>query len=644
LLPPVDRVTADDQAQSSEILIMKKNRKQPQTASSPSRTASIRQHTFAWACCVLLGLAACGGQGPDASADVAASAAASLDDRRASAEAGPEHHTVIAQRLAQATQAGLGRTALQIGASQGHYGRALAEDGWQFRQIGPDELPKSADTVVYVNASDPAVDAKALRQRLAGFVGLIIIDSDRLIAPEPTEGTSAEASAEFASADLLEALSGGQAKVVPLATALLVSRSSGRILGIEVSPSGLVNGADPSERQLATFNPLLALSDNSEQARIAAAEPPRARALAASVSAWDFKVDFAEVNDGWNASGQVLLNAYRNGDGAVRTFVQMKVFTGSSVQPCTVNGVACGIYPNSVDFIVFTPTRTNQYNEQPIKVVASAERYTAYAQAYPALGIATHSPRNTTADLWTEDTDFEADYTGQRLNIRAAIAASGSTHATFGSGIQGVHLDAYFRKATDRWWIDSVRGWVGPARAKASVSFHVKTRNYLDTVVMPEQFLHPSINTPGAALGRHKFRDMVLNGRYCSDSPWDSSYTMHNRDLSHRRSRLSYEGWNPHIDALFEVNTARILARNGSAFVDVRGGLTYSRPEFTFIRSQTARCENNGDTGPQRTGYRLDSVQGTTRGDGYNTTVPKRWREYDAGVNLRVYHTHFDTR
>jgi hypothetical protein len=57
-------------------------------------------------------------------------------------------------------------------------GRALAEDGWQFRQIGPDELPKSADTVVYVNASDPAVDAKALPQRLAGFVGEIIIDSD----------------------------------------------------------------------------------------------------------------------------------------------------------------------------------------------------------------------------------------------------------------------------------------------------------------------------------------------------------------------------------------------------------------------------------------------------------------------------------
>ncbi len=625
---------------------MQPNPSSPGTKSPASRSILLWPCKLAWSTSLAVGLAACGGSNPNDSVAALPSPASLEGDRGTAAAADIEPHAQIQRRLDNATHQGLTRTVLQLGASRGQFGATLAEDGWQFLQADSANLPLGANTVLYVNASEPGVRAATLQQQLAAFRGVLIIDSDRLATPDAAVVESAQEAPAFASADLLMALSGGQAKVVPLATALVLSRSSGRVLGIDVSASGLVNGASQDERQITSFNPLLALLHNIEQARFAAAQPERARALAQSVSAWDMRVEFAKVYDGWNASGETWVNAYRDGDGTLRHFIQMKVLTGSKATGCTVGGISCGIYPLKNDNIVFTPTATAQYVGQPIKVVASVERFTAYAQAFPAYGIVTALPNAQTPDLW-EDPDFDIGWSERSLNIAGAVAASSTTFTSFPSGIPGVAVDTHFRKATNRWWIDHKREWVSDNRAKASSSFHVGTRNYLDTVVMPEQLLHPSVNTAEAAAGRRKFRDMVLNGRYCFEQTGASAgiVSWQNRDSSYRRSRLSYEGWNPHIDVLFEVDKNRILRRDDRAFIDVRGGLTYSRPEFSFMRSDSARCLGQfGAATAHRTGYRLESVQSTRGGDGYHTTVPTKWREYDAGVNLRVNHTLFDTR
>jgi hypothetical protein len=271
-------------------------------------------------------LAACGGSGSPGEGLQGSAQQSTANPEDGAPDDGGRSFSDMTQALrAEARERGITKTIYSLGGQIGAYGQTLVDDGWTVVDASPADVPTAAQTIVYVNAADEASQRDSVVQFLAGFSGVLVIDSDQRQALLPDEDTVAdrvtamslpeESAAEAGPAPAYYLrVSGGEAKYAPSATALITSSTSNSITPVLVHEDGGINGSSVAGREDLIDLTIVAL-DSLKKAEASAATV-RPMGFSSTRTNWDRVVDLNYTADNWNVIGGPSSKASRRAPAA----------------------------------------------------------------------------------------------------------------------------------------------------------------------------------------------------------------------------------------------------------------------------------------------------------------------------------------
>jgi hypothetical protein len=557
--------------------------------------------------------AGCGGGGsglPDEQPQIA-DAVQQPAESTGSQASGPETVESLlqinAELLRTADPDGTRKRSYTVTNSLGLYGKQLEGAGWKFDLTPVAQIPNTLDTILYINAS--AVDlekTEALRNLATDFKGVMVIDSNDRPRTEYDQKTGkpksdeAQTTAKSQASDFVEWAANGALKTVQVATALMISRPHGTSLAIDVDSEGRVNGAD-RETMTKLFSPLLEVT-LAQRDRAAGRSSLRTYNKGGSgdsvqrekygLAPWDSYAIFQTVANGWMIGGVVFVYA-RKTPALNSGLVTVSTWSGNNMETCILNGGAkCGVYPMSKDDIVKRVGGTGYGAGSMMRTYGPAYEYKAFA----TISRGTLREFSPSARAWTATENRETDSfdTVWSEGFSVGGSASFSTARSFSFGPSASYsFSRTYRRTTHLWDADE---WInaGGRTAPAHAWTIIKNKNFRRPNFIPvwEEVSPPEERSDAYAnTGRRVFRERYLNAYHEWRNVPGGGCDM--RPPPNTKPKMSYEGWQPAIDAIFEVDFGPTGTFTG---VDVSGGFQLTRESEWWAREFLARCGTGRST------------------------------------------------
>ncbi len=584
-------------------------------------------------------LAACGGSGSPGEGLQGSAQQSTANPEDGAPDDGGRSFSDMTQALrAEARERGITKTIYSLGGQIGAYGQTLVDDGWTVVDASPADVPTAAQTIVYVNAADEASQRDSVVQFLAGFSGVLVIDSDQRQALLPDEDTVAdrvtamslpeESAAEAGPAPAYYLrVSGGEAKYAPSATALITSSTSNSITPVLVHEDGGINGSSVAGREDLIDLTIVAL-DSLKKAEASAATV-RPMGFSSTRTNWDRVVDLNYTADNWNVIGRAFVEGFKEGSGS-RHFVAVEIDTGNNITQCYVLGKECGIYPQSRSAII----TTERPSTSRWKTISYATQFSARATVYPAIQVMEYRPSRTS---WTATEAVNTD-SYERVwseGFSVGVSAGASTAQSFSIGPSASYSKStVHRRRMHRW--DGDGGIASSSWTDAGVTW--QSHEAYSGVKIKDDYRYDFVGVKAgswSSTGESGFetamRDSQLRALYCygTGKTWDAK----------AKPRMSYEGWNPSLGAMFEVPANRVRASTNNT-INVKVGFRLGRQ----IREYDAVSNQNCFRSPGSYGYRSYSGYRLVGQSGKNGDVmvySSAWREYNRTLTLTLFPSSF---
>lgn len=580
-------------------------------------------------------LAACGGSGGPSEA--LQSSAAQPPASTAPDDEGRSFSDMTQSLRAEAQQHGITRTLYSLSGQLGAYGQTLIEDGWTVIDASPSEVPSGSGVIVYVNSSDAGAQNAELIRFLAGFAGVLVIDSDETRGMPADEDTVAgRATAMSLQEESTEAgaapayyltISGGQAKYAPSATALVTSSTSNSITPVLVQEDGGINGSSVAGREDLIDLTIVAL-DNLKKA----SEPSgmvRPMGFSSTRTNWDRVVDLNYTADNWNVIGRAFVEGFKEGSGS-RHFVAVEIDTGNNITQCYVLGKECGIYPQSRSAII----TTERPSTSRWKTISYATQFSARATVYPAIQVMEYRPSRTS---WTatEAVNTDSYEVVWSEGFSVGVSAGASTAQSFSIGPSASYSKSTtHRRRMHRW--DGDGGIASSSWTDGGVTW--QSHEAYSGVKIKNDYRYDFVGVKAGSWSstaesgfETAMRDSQLRALYCygTGKTWDEK----------AKPRMSYEGWNPSLGAMFEVPANRVRASTNNT-INVKVGFRLGRQ----IREYEAVSNQNCFRSPGSYGYRSYSgyrLVGHSDKNGDVMVFSSAWREYNRTLTLTLFPSSF---
>lgn len=452
--------------------------------------------------------------------------------------------------------------------SLGRYGKVLHKNGWVFQGVStPNEIPNSARSVVYINASDAAASTGALTEFMASFQGVIIVDSDwvqddswaeKASAMYPDADTNA-ARGVIPIASLFYARLGFETGATPTATAIVRSSHPRETFPVRIDAEGLINGMTDDQFVDAIDLRITVAGNMLRGVELAEAMAKRDHYdKGAFDTPEDEIVSVFGQQDGWIAAGRYRFWAWKNLSG--NKYVEAEIVTGDNYTTCIVNNsYKCGVYPVNRGNVVKTITHSNTARD----TISWATAFSASFKTPQGVEFLQGQP---SAAAWTAteavNTDSSTVVWSEGFSLGANVGWSSAQ--TFSLGLSGafskstVHTKRYDSwNGRDDWGKDSSGNlfyWSG-------ISLKSE-RDIADSV------------WPGATDTEYNFetsfRGELLAGKtnICGRS-----------NSNHLKPRSSFEGWSPSAAVLFRVQPASFWGAN---YVALTGALSWHRAKHQW--------------------------------------------------------------
>jgi hypothetical protein len=534
--------------------------------------------------------------------------------------------------------ASISKTIYTLSAQQGTYGRKLAEDGWVFVPVHPGAVPNSPDTVVYFNSALDHADIDALADFYTTFKGTLVVDSEKVYDTSNQKSRPAgrpveqETLASDTGNETLEAfykdLSRGKG-LIPHGTALVSMGLKRVVYAVSVGSDGSFNGMS-WDMFKSNADLVVSAAENVHAAsKLAAAHADGQKIL--DYSRLDTFVSFENYQEGWWARGYVNVNAFKLTDG--KKLVAARVSTGTAGATCLVRQQRCGVYPATTEDIAWI----NAYNDSYIQANSYAMGYEATVGVNSVPWWSNLIEYSPSADAWTSTDAIQKDYSERTWSVGFALGGSLNLTEFTPSVSASFSRAETFTRRTDRWrgvaWnsplikqLTRIGSWpdIYSVSATSGISLLDSYRKQVNG--FPGSRIR--INRPewGADIAAHELK---LSNALMPGLSWHGCGTYRFDVNTPARPRLSYEGYQPGVAAVFEVVDYPYWTKV------VNAAVTWHRSSDYYYYNDAWTCHPTYGGGIKQAGW----LKGST--SGIATTSNGNYKTYQAYINVSVPETYF---
>lgn len=503
-----------------------------------------------------------------------------------------------------------------LSGTRGALGIALDLNGWDVQRSNLQDVPKSKNSVLYINAHDYPKDQQLI-DFIANFSGVLIVDSHDIksVVESKTESGEVEvleALSGTTAADVFSKLtakvSGGIGGIVPEATTIIASMNNGKLTIVNSTAPGMINGVEASElrEKVLDLDTLVEENENAPEGRN-----------------WDSDrvIDVpANYRDGWIAAFRIFANATRSGDG--RWIVVTAVNTGNDAS-CAIFGKKCGIYPDSDSNILQTWADGNGYSMR-----AWANEYAAYAVGVRSIQAPEFKPRASDwgSNEYRENDAYEISYgSDYEFSLSSWINPWTYVESSVSYALGAVTRN----RKTFRTWLGYDRGHTstrqvqGPA-GEIQSGFVTQSGIYLSDAAARHRRGLGINQTSDRVAFENGAKPVLLQGLTgCPAIP--------------PKPVMTFDGWQPAIVAAHEFYPRRNSFTTKPGHVSVQAGVVWERQNLRYYWQPGAQwCRST------RSGLYLTS--GGAGSDAQDLVTPDRGNSttYNVGTVFHIAHNLFN--
>jgi hypothetical protein len=314
-----------------------------------------------------------------------------------------------------------------VSKGKGKYGEILAQKGWKLDYTDNlSTIPNSPSTIVYVNVADAQTRWAALADFFANFNGVIVIDSNQT-AEKSTDQESADTvtltgeGLELAEGyrQLLAKSTKINGKIAPVATAVIVGMSSGRVFPMDIDADQNINGTKHSAGVIDLKDYVYMNANTPVQAKKTSSASRSSSDTNSASADFKFGFDLVEEKDGVHTVAQLYLDPYYlidgGGSGKRTWYTDTFVNTGDYQNKCQIGRLKCGIYPDSNTSLVSV---VDDPRDGSKKVTSYFVKHEAFVIAHNAIDAPSHFPDK---DYWGKKEVLENDQKEERYNVGASF-------------------------------------------------------------------------------------------------------------------------------------------------------------------------------------------------------------------------------